>query len=192
MGAERYEVVIVNARTGRQTNREWQEYELLKGVAWLKRMNAQGSDIYLRPLVGPELILADSLSAETLSDMHRHGFEPTLAIATSPGRFQAWMKLSDQQLPKEVRKQVISGLGRVFPSVVEYGRLAGFTNHLVASDCEGRQPYLLAYPAAGKVAPACQPFLAAIERNLRELAFTKQRSVDSEKVRHAFERYRSR
>jgi hypothetical protein len=69
MGAERYEVVIVSVKSGRQTKREWHASELLKGVAWLKRMNAQGGDIYLRPLGGPERLLLDELNAAAMKDM---------------------------------------------------------------------------------------------------------------------------
>jgi hypothetical protein len=63
MGAERYEVVIVNAKTRRQTQRDWNAAELLRGVTWLKRMNAQGGDIYLRPFDGPQLLLVEALNA---------------------------------------------------------------------------------------------------------------------------------
>lgn len=90
MGAGRHEVVIVNADTGRRTKRDWSAAELLKGVTWLKRMNAQGGDIYVQPLGGPELFLVDALDAAALEDMRRQGLAPAMTVETSPGRFQAW------------------------------------------------------------------------------------------------------
>lgn len=185
MGAERYEVVIVNAKTGRQTQRDWSAAELLRGVTWLKRMNAQGGDIYLRPLDGSQLLLVEALNAEALEDMRMQGLAPALTVETSPGRFQAWVKLSDHPLPEELRKHAVSGLARVLPKVGQHGRLAGFTNQQVERNPVGRQPFVLAHDAAGKVAPAAQPYLAAMERHLRELAAEKQRLIDAEKARRA-------
>jgi hypothetical protein len=185
MGAERYEVVIVNAKTGRQTQRDWNAAELLRGVTWLKRMNAQGGDIYLRPFDSPQLLLVEALNAEALEDMRMQGLAPALTIETSPGRFQAWVKLSDHPLPEELRKHAVSGLARVLPKVGQHGRLAGFTNQQVERNPVGRQPFVLAHDATGKVAPAAQPYLAAMERHLRELAAEKQRLIDAEKARRA-------
>jgi hypothetical protein len=76
MGAARYEVLIVNANTGEQASREWSGPELLKSVAWLKRRNAQGGDIYIRPLFGPDLLLVDALSTDALKEMCSKGFTP--------------------------------------------------------------------------------------------------------------------
>jgi hypothetical protein len=117
MGAGRYQVVIVNAKAGTQMTREWSASELLKGIPWLKRMNAQGGDILLRPLDGPELLLVDALDAEAVKDMRRQGLAPAVTIETSPGRFQAWVKVSDHLLPEVLRKPVVAALARVFPTV---------------------------------------------------------------------------
>jgi hypothetical protein len=53
LGAERYEIVIVSSKTARQTKRKWSASEVIKGVPWLKRMNAQGGDIYFARLMVP-------------------------------------------------------------------------------------------------------------------------------------------
>jgi hypothetical protein len=182
MGAGRYEVVIVNAKTQRQTKRDWSTAELLKGVAWLKRLNAQGGDIYVRPLDGPELLLVDALNAAAVEDMRKRGLAPAITVETSPGLFQVWVKLSDHPLPEELRKHAVSGLARVLPKVGQQGRLAGFTNQQVQPNPAGRQPFALAHEVAGKVALAAQPFLAAIDGHLRELAAEKRRLIDAEKA----------
>ena len=185
MGAERYEVVIVNARTGRQTAREWSASEFLKGVTWLKRMNAQGGDVYFRPLDGPDLLMVEALNAEAVNDMHRQGFAPALTVETSPGRFEAWVKLSDHLLPEGLHKHAVSGLVRVLPMVGQYGWLAGFTNQQFEPNPAGRHPFVLVHDTTGKVAPAAEPYLVTIEQHLRKLAAEKQRLIDVEKVRKA-------
>jgi hypothetical protein len=182
MGAERYEVVI-SAKTGRQTKREWSAWELVKGVPWLKRMNAQGGDITLRPLDGPELMLVDDLDVEALKDMRMQGLAPAVTVETSPGRLQAWVKVSDHPLPKEVRERVVAGISQVLPTVCEYGRLAGFTNQQAEPSRAGWQPYVLAHDATGKAAPAAQNYLRTIELHIGEVAAEKQRPASAEKAR---------
>jgi hypothetical protein len=177
MGAERYEVVIVSAKTGRQAKREWNASELVTGVRWLKRMNAQGGDIYLRPLDGPELLLVDALDAEAVKDMRRQGLAPAVTVETSSGRFQAWVKVSEHPLPEGVRKPTVAGLARGFSKAGEYGRLAGFTKQKAEPSRAGRYPYVLAHEATGKVAPAARQYLATIELHLREVAAEKQRRL---------------
>jgi hypothetical protein len=183
MGAERYEIVIVGAKTGRETKREWSASELVKGVPWLKRMNAQGGDIYLRPLDGPELLLVDALDAHAVNDMRRQGLAPALTVETSSGRFQAWIKVSDHSLPEGVRKPTVAGLTRGFSKVSEYGRLAGSTNQKAEPNRSRRQPYVLESNATGRVAPAAQAYLEATELSLRELATEKRQQVAAEKAR---------
>jgi hypothetical protein len=183
MGAERYEIVIVSAKTGRQTKREWSAWELVKGVPWLKCMNAQGGDITLRPLDGPELLLVDALDAEAVKDMRRQGLAPAVTVETSSGRFQAWVKVSDHLLSEVLRKPVVAALARGFPKVGEYGRLAGFTNQQTEQNRAGWQTYVLASEATGKVAPAAQQYFAEIKFHLQEVATEKQRQVAAEKAK---------
>jgi hypothetical protein len=183
MGAERYEIVIVSAKTGRQTKREWSASELVKGVRWLKRMNAQGGDIHLRPLDGPELLLVDAIDAEALKHMHSQGLAPAVTIETSSGRFQAWVKVSDHPLPENLRAPCVAGLARVLPKLGVFGRLAGFTNMNAEPNRAGRQPYVLATEALGKIAPVARQYLSTIELHLREVLTGNQLYAVAEKAR---------
>jgi hypothetical protein len=47
MGVERFDVLIRDATNGATIKREWGKAELLRSVAWLKRMNARGHDVYI-------------------------------------------------------------------------------------------------------------------------------------------------
>jgi hypothetical protein len=183
MGAGRYEIVIVSAKTGQQTKREWNASELVKGVPWLKRMNARGGDICLRPLDGPELLLVDALDAEAVKDMHRRGLAPAVTIETSPGRFQAWVKMSNHAVPDRLRERAVAGLARVVPKVGKYGRMAGFTNQQAEPSRAGRHPYVLVSESTGKVGPVAQQYSKAIGLSMRQVATEKQRQAAAEKAR---------
>lgn len=183
MGAERYEVVIVNAKTQEQTIREWRAPDLVKSVQWLMRMNARGADIYVRPLDGPELMLVGGLDAEKLEQMRSRGLTPAAVIETAPGRLQAWVKLSEHPLPEGLRQTAVPALARIFPKVGEHGRLAGFTNQQVEASRAGRQSYVLARETPGDVAPAARPYLKAMEQLLREHAAERERLAQDERER---------
>jgi hypothetical protein len=174
--------VIASAKTGRQTKREWSASELVKGVPWLKRMNAQGGDILLRPLDAQELLLVDALNADAVNGMHTQGLTPAVTIETSPGRFQAWIKMSDRLLLVGLRETAVAGVSRSISKVAEYGRLAGFTNHHVVPSRKGQPPYVLVHDASGKVSPAARAYLAGVELRLRALQPERQLELGAAKA----------
>ena len=95
---------IREAKTGQMMNREWSRAEVEQSAAWLKRMNAKGNDIYIRPAGEHGLVLVDDLTADKLASMNKDGFQSAARIETSPGNFQAWVKLSDKPLSADVRR----------------------------------------------------------------------------------------
>jgi hypothetical protein len=168
MGADRYEVVITHAKTDRQTKREWSAAELMAGVQWLKRLNARGGDILVRPLGGPELRLIASLDADGLNKLCSRGLAPAVTVETRTEQFDVWMKLADQPLLPALRDAL---LARLMPSVGEgaqYGRLAGFTNQQAESNATGRQPFALLHNATGQVAPTVKQYLADLHQASRD------------------------
>jgi truncated hemoglobin YjbI len=171
LGTPRFEVGIREAKTGKMMNREWSHAEVEQSTAWLKRMNAQGNDIYIRPAGAHGLVLVDDLTADKLSSMANDGFISAATIETSPSNYQAWVKLSDQSLSPEVRKAAAQGLAQRYGGDLNsadsrhYGRLAGFTNQKPKhTTTDGRQPYVLAHDSPGMVAPAARAYLERIER----------------------------
>ncbi len=97
MGAERYKVMLIDAKSKKKQWREWSAAELARSVAWLKRMNARGNDVFVAPAGQNGLMLLDDLREEALNAMTDKGFEPAATIQTAPGRYQAWVKLSDRR-----------------------------------------------------------------------------------------------
>ena len=173
LGVERFEVGLREAKTGQMMNRAWSRADLVQSAAWLKRMNAQGHDVYIRPAGEHGLVLVDDLKPQALERMKAAGFAPAATLETSPGHYQAWVKLAEQPLSDEVRRMVAQGLAEQYggnPNSADphrYGRLAGFTNQKPPhTRDDGRQPYVLAHDCPGQVATAAPAYLERIEQAL--------------------------
>lgn len=189
----RFEVGIRQATTGQMMNREWSRAELEQSAAWLKRMNAKGNDVYIRPAGDHGLVLVDDLKPAQLARMKADGFAPAASIETSPGNYQAWVKLSDKPLSAEERRLAAQGLAKHYggdPNSADsrhYGRLAGFTNQKPQHARQGRQPYVLAHECPGKAATAAPAYLERIRQGLDKAAAQKERESRLE----ALEGYKS-
>jgi hypothetical protein len=177
----RFEVGIRESKTGQMMNREWSRAEVEESVAWLKRMNAKGNDVYIRPAGEHGLVLVDDLTADKISSMAKDGFPSAATIETSPGNYQAWVKLSDKTLSAEVRERAAKGLAKHYGGDMNsadsrhYGRLAGFTNQKPKHTRDGRQPYVLAHDCTGKAATAAPAYLERIEQGLDKAEAQKER-----------------
>ena len=189
----RFEVGIRDAKTGQMMNREWSREELERAVPWLKRMNARGNDVYIRPAGEHGLVLVDDLKPQALERMKAEGFAPAATIETSPGNYQAWVKLSDKPLSADVRRIAARGLAKQYggdPNSADsrhYGRLAGFTNQKPQHARDGRQPYVLAHDCPGKPAERAQALLETVGQGLARVEAEKARSARLE----ALEGYKS-
>lgn len=181
LGVQRFEVGIRDAKSGKMMNREWSRAELEQSVAWLKRMNAKGNDVYIRPAGEHGLVLVDDLKPQALERMKAAGFAPAATIETSPGNYQAWVKLSDKPLSADVRRIAAQGLAKQYggdPNSADsrhYGRLAGFTNQKPQHARDGRQPYVLSHDCPGNTARAAPAYLERIEQYLDRAAAQQER-----------------
>jgi hypothetical protein len=177
----RFEVGIRESKTGQMMNREWSRAEVEQSTAWLKRMNAKGNDVYIRPAGDHGLVLVDDLTADKISSMHKDGFQSAAQIETSPGNYQVWVKLSDKPLSAEVRALAAQGLAKQYGGDMNsadsqhYGRLAGFTNQKPKHTRDGRQPYVLAHDCPGKAATAAPAYLKRIGQGLDRVEAQKER-----------------
>lgn len=191
LGVARVEVGIREAKTGQMMNREWSVAELMQSATWLKRMNAKGNDVYLRPAGEHGLVLVDDLTPQALERMQAEGFAPAATIETSPGNYQAWVKLSDQPLAADVRRLAAQELAKQYggdPNSADsrhYGRLAGFTNQKPGHTREGRQPYVLAHDCSGKVPAAALEALQRIESHLDRIRCKEVRKTRLEALKAA-------
>jgi hypothetical protein len=185
----RFEVGIREAKTGQMMNREWSRAELEQSASWLKRMNAKGNDIYIRPAGEHSFVLVDDLKPEALKAMQDRGYMPAATVETSPGNYQAWVKLSDKPLSAEARRIAAQGLAKAFGGDMNsadsrhYGRLAGFTNQKPQHTRDGRQPYVLAHNCEGKAATAASEYLERIEQGLDVAKVQKERKTRLEAIK---------
>jgi hypothetical protein len=180
-----------SAAGGAVTRRTWIRADLEKPetVAWLKRMNAMGQGVFIRPVGDHGLVMVDELKAHDVDRMKQRGFAPAVTLETSPGVYQVWVKLADAALPAEARDIAARGLAKEFgggvgvPAGQPYGRLAGFTNWQHARD--GRPPYVLAHDCPGQVAADAPRLLLAIGQAIEETASKRERARRLEAVRTA-------
>jgi hypothetical protein len=191
LGGERFEIGVRDPETGQMMNREWERAEIEKNTAWLKRMNARGNDVYIRPAGAHGLVLVDDLKPEALEQMKAKGFAPAATIETSPGNYQAWVKLSDTPVSDEMRRMAAQGLAKTFGGDLNsadsrhYGRLAGFTNQKPQYHHQGRQPYVLAHDCSGETARGAAAYLKRIEHGLDRVKADQERQKRLEAIKTA-------
>lgn len=203
MGVARFEVGVRESATGKMLNKNWSASELVNALPWLKRMNAKGNDVYIRPAGGHGLVLVDDLKPQALERMKAEGFAPAAIIETSPGNYQAWVKLSDKPLSADVRRIAARELTKRYGGDMNsadsrhYGRLAGFTNRKPKYERDGRQPYVLAHQCTGHVAPKACELLTNITESLDKADVARERErrriqidADTPHALHAVREYR--
>jgi hypothetical protein len=108
-------------------------------VRFLRGRNRDGYDVYFHPFAsegnaGYILVDLDQAQPTVFDTMWANGHEPCTFIETSPGRFQAWIRVSSHWLPAEVATVIARQLAqqyhgdRASADWRHLGRLAGLTN----------------------------------------------------------------
>lgn len=129
--ADRYKVQLSNKQTGKAFLETYTADQLKHVIGFLKARNANGSDVYCRP-VGYQYVLLDDLAIESLKALDE--LSPCALIETSPKNYQAWLILADPPTNRETAKEICKLLAARFnadPGSAEpdhVGRLPGFTN----------------------------------------------------------------
>jgi hypothetical protein len=162
MGCDLYMIGVREADTGKMMNRVKTPAEIMEGLPWLKKMNANGNDIYVRPAddLGHGLVLVDDLDRAGLERMRGDGLGPAVVVETSGGNFQAWIKLAGGEVPAAVRGEVAKRLAKTYGAdpasagARHYGRLAGFINRKekYVDPSSGRRPWVLCRESGGRQA----------------------------------------
>jgi hypothetical protein len=181
MGVERFELLLRDQSTGQELKREWSKPELVKSIAWLKRMNSRGNEVFIRPAGPHGLVLLDRLKAENLAAMRQKGFEPAVVVESNPGIFQAWVALSARPIIDQVRQLAADGLARGFGAALPdatangFGRLAGFTFDARKFDPVMNRRFVLAHEGQSTRASNGQKLVTQIESTLRALKVERSR-----------------
>lgn len=153
--------VGIRDKNGQMMSRKWTDKELLNSVPWLKRENAKGADIYIRPSGDKNhgIILVDDVNQGQIAQMKAKGLEPATVIETSPKNYQAWIRVSEKPLDPAIATHISKSIASHFGADANsadwrhYGRLAGFTNKKPEHTNEmGHNPWVLSHESRGKSA----------------------------------------
>jgi len=170
--------VGIRSSNGRMMIRQWSEKEVLNSVPWLKRENAKGADIFIRP-AGEQnqgIILMDDLDRSKLTRMKESGLEPAIVTETSPNNYQAWVRVSDQPLTPRMATIISKSAAIHFEADKNsadwrhFGRLAGFTNRKpehVSPD--GRNPWVLCHTSNGQKASKSKAIVEHASKIIRQV-----------------------
>ena len=144
-------------------------------IGWLRRENARGAHIFVRPEWPHALSLIDDVGADALEEMGTTGFEPAVVVETSPNNFQIWLNhgrvFSDRFLSTLVARQLALRFSGDLGSAAwrHFGRLAGFTNQKKERRLDnGLQPFVKLPCCEGRVYSQAPEFLREVEALKRE------------------------
>lgn len=121
--------------------RQWTRSQLSDPatVGFLRIRNREGYDVYFRPCAGDHnsgyiLLDLDHAAAGILARLRAQGHEPCVVVETSPGRWQAWIRVSPTPLLPTLATRIAKRLAQLYSGDLasadwrHLGRLAGFTN----------------------------------------------------------------
>jgi hypothetical protein len=170
MGCELFEIGVLRM-DGRMLLRSGLSADQIEGaLAWLRRENARGAQIFVRPPGAHALSLVDDLNAEALARMTGGGFQPAVVIETSPENFQVWLNhgqiISDRTFSTQAAKELARRFGGD-PSSADwrhFGRLAGFTNQKPKRRLQsGLAPFVRLHECGGRSYTAAPEFLEEVK-----------------------------
>jgi hypothetical protein len=143
----------------------------MKGIAWLKRMNARGNNILIQPDEESGMVLISKLAKDALAAMNRLGFEPAVTVETLPGAFQAWVRLTTSPASANALLMASIGLARRFSGAADTaGYLAGFTVHDTVSTSHELRPFAFAHEGRQGTASLGAAYMAKVARELQTQA----------------------
>jgi len=169
MGCKLFDLGILHRE--RMLLREgWSPEQVDAALNWLRRENARGAHIFVRPHGAHALSLVDDLGVDAIARMTDGGFQPALVVQTSPGNFQAWVNhgrvLSDHTFSTQAAKELARRFGGD-PSSADwrhFGRLAGFTNQKLKRRLRnGLPPFVRLHQYEGRAYTAACGFLEEVK-----------------------------
>jgi hypothetical protein len=147
-----YEVRLIHSGSHKPYpgRRQWTVFQLSDPatVGFLRIRNCEGYDVYFRPYAGSYhnagyiLLDLDDPVPDILAQLRVQGHDPCVVVQTSPGRWQAWIRVSPEPLLPALATCVAKrlaqtyGADRASADWRHLGRLAGFTNR----KAQRRQP----------------------------------------------------
>jgi hypothetical protein len=155
---------------GRMLLREaWTLSQIEESIQRLRRENAHGAHIFVRPHGAHALSLVDDLSVDAIARMKDVGFQPALVVETSSQNFQVWLnhgRTLDRSMSSCAAKELAKHFGGDLSSADwrHFGRLAGFTNRKPERLLpNGLAPFVRLRQSEGRTYDAAREFLEEVE-----------------------------
>jgi len=155
--ASTYEIAVSRKAAGKpqMIRRQWSRQEIMTALPWLKRENALGADISMRPMDG-RFVLVHDLDRDGIDQFKKANLPPSAVLEIEPGRFQAWIRLTDgpvdPELSEKIARRIADAVSKgSYPS--DQGRLAGFTNRAAHLQRGSHYPYVLIHDHQPLTAP---------------------------------------
>jgi hypothetical protein len=146
-------------------------------IRFLRIRNCEGCDVYIQPFASNQnagyiLVDLDRADPKVVDVMRVNGHDPCVVLQTSPGRLQAWVRLSTSPLEPAVATAAGKHLARLYGGDLastdwrHLGRLAGFTNQKPARRTPDRYaPWVKLLHARAGLAPRAETLLQAIRQS---------------------------
>jgi RepB DNA-primase from phage plasmid len=143
--------------------------QIEQAIQPLRRENARGAHIFVRPHGAHTLNLVDDLGVDAVARMTDAGFQPALVVETSPQNFQVWLnhrRTLDRNLSTWAAKELAKRFGGDLSSADwrHFGRLAGFTNQKPKRRLQtGLPPFVRLHECDGHTYAAAREFLEDVK-----------------------------
>jgi hypothetical protein len=145
-------------------------------IRFLRIRNCEGCDVYIQPFAGNQnagyiLVDLDRADPVVVDVMRANGHDPCVVLQSSPGRLQAWVRLSTAPLEPAVATAAGRHLARLYGGDLastdwrHLGRLAGFTNQKPARRTPDRYaPWVKLVHARAGLAPRAESLLQSVRQ----------------------------
>ncbi len=210
LGCARYEIAVHDLDGARVRRALLTAAEVMLQISRLVALNAEGKDITVRPANGlaSGLVVLDGLDAAGLRRLRDEGHAPVVmtgatgTTGTTDNRYQAWLRLSTDDLDPQVAAQAAHDLQQRYApaqgrDLAHAGALAGFVDHGTRGDHtgargargerEGAATALVTVQGggdeAGRVTPAASRALAEAEERVEA-----QREAEAHEQEHEQDR----
>jgi hypothetical protein len=195
MGSESFDIGVLR-QSGRMLLRErWSAEHVVSVLKWLRRENARGGQIFVRPHGEHALSLLDDLTSSAIFELRHSGFDPAVIVETSRWNFQAWLnhgRVLNRKLSTQSAKELVGRFGGD-PSSADwrhFGRLAGYTNQKPTRRLDnGFAPFVKLHEWSGRVYSKADEFIHHVSAVLAEAAAERDarwlttRSVNADSIR---------
>lgn len=185
MACNQYEIGIFNRADDKMHLRVWSAETILKSIGYLKRMNSQDHDIFIRPFGATGLIFFDDFNRGMLAKLNADGLEPALIIQSSPLNYHGWIKISEDPQNESLCTIACKVIAKKYggddgaAKWRQFGRLAGFTNRKPKYiDENGQRPFVLLYEGKGVIAVNAADLLTQAAASLEAAELERQKRLD--------------